>query len=93
MQRHAVSHTACTHACLHCHHVNLVSLGNEPKNNLNLIMHLEGYKSKAALGELVAGSPQKMLCPAPLARWHPWGTCEAGGTGTLFWSQRSYPGG
>ena len=45
-----LSHTACTHACLHCNHINLVSLGNNPKNNLNLIMPLEGYKSKAALG-------------------------------------------
>lgn len=58
-------------------------------------MHLEGYKSKAAPGELGGGSPQKMLSQCP---WRGGiaaqsGSCEAGGMGTLFWGQQSYPGG
>lgn len=40
--RGTLSHTARTCACLSCNHINLLFLGKEPKNSLNLIIQLEG---------------------------------------------------
>lgn len=95
MQRYTVSRTAYMHVCLHCDHINLVSLGKEPKNNLNLRMHLEGDKSKVPLGNWLEAPHRKCSAQRPWQGCIPAqsGTCRAAGMGTLFWDQQSYPGG